>query len=56
MFSLVEANLYYTFMGHWDATLEEAEEEMLETLILNLHHVKELKIGSFSTKIKFILL
>ncbi|KAL7593824.1 F-box/LRR-repeat protein At5g02910 [Lactuca sativa] len=48
--SLVEANLDYTFMGHWEATLEETEEEILETLILNLHHVKELIIGSFCSK------
>ncbi|KAL4563319.1 hypothetical protein LXL04_027359 [Taraxacum kok-saghyz] len=43
--SLVEANLDYKKYGRWDGTDNETEEEMLKGLILNLRHVKELKIG-----------
>lgn len=45
--SLVEANLDYKQRGRYvDATRKEAEEEMLKRFLLNLSHVKELKIGS----------
>ncbi|CAH1448569.1 unnamed protein product [Lactuca virosa] len=47
----VEANLDYTKLGDWETTHSETEEEMLKGFILNLHHVKELKIGSCCSKV-----
>lgn len=49
--SLVEADLDYTKGGHYETTPKEAEEEMLKGFILNLHHVKELRIGIFCFKV-----
>ncbi|KAK1420397.1 hypothetical protein QVD17_21957 [Tagetes erecta] len=49
--SLVEADLDYTKCGHYETTPKEAEEEMLKGFILNLHHVKELRIGIFCFKV-----
>ncbi|KAJ0927555.1 putative leucine-rich repeat domain superfamily, F-box-like domain superfamily [Helianthus annuus] len=50
--SLVEADLDYTKGGHYDTTTpKEAEEEMLKGFILDLRHVKELKIGIFCFKV-----
>ncbi|CAI9292815.1 unnamed protein product [Lactuca saligna] len=46
--SLVEAELDYTNLWHWKRT---RSEEMLKRFILNLSHVKELKIGSFCSKV-----
>ncbi|CAI9292819.1 unnamed protein product [Lactuca saligna] len=44
--SLVEANLDYTLYDHHEtSTLDEAEEEMLKVLMLNLCRVKELKFN-----------
>ncbi|KAL4563323.1 hypothetical protein LXL04_027364 [Taraxacum kok-saghyz] len=49
--SVVEANLNYRMLGYKERTREEAEEEMLKGYILNLHHVKELIIGVFCTRV-----
>ncbi|XP_076944574.1 F-box/LRR-repeat protein 25-like [Bidens hawaiensis] len=49
--SLVEADLDYTKEGYYDTTAKEAEEEMLKGFILDLRHVKELKIGIFCYKV-----
>ncbi|KAM0071471.1 putative leucine-rich repeat domain superfamily, F-box-like domain superfamily [Helianthus debilis subsp. tardiflorus] len=52
VWSLVEADLDYTKGGHYDTTTpKEAEEQMLKGFILNLRHVKELKIGIFCFKV-----
>ncbi|XP_076904983.1 F-box protein At5g03100-like [Bidens hawaiensis] len=49
--SLVEADLDYTKEGCYDTTAKEAEEEMLKGFLLDLRHVKELKIGIFCYKV-----
>ncbi|CAI9292827.1 unnamed protein product [Lactuca saligna] len=46
--SLVEANLDYK---NGETTPLEVEEEMFKGFILNLRHVKELKIGAFCSKV-----
>ncbi|KAL7590901.1 F-box/LRR-repeat protein 25 isoform X1 [Lactuca sativa] len=46
--SLVEANIDYR---NSETTPEEAKEEMLKGFILNLRHVKELKIGGFCSEV-----
>ncbi|GKC60631.1 F-box protein-like protein, partial [Tanacetum coccineum] len=43
--SLVKAELYYGKEGDTETTRKEAEEEMLKGLLVNLSHVKDLKIG-----------
>ncbi|KAJ0795453.1 hypothetical protein HanPI659440_Chr04g0150681 [Helianthus annuus] len=50
--SLVEAHLDYKIPS-WEyvTTLEEAEEEMLKGFILNLRHVKHLKVGISCSKV-----
>ncbi|KAF5809064.1 hypothetical protein HanRHA438_Chr04g0162911 [Helianthus annuus] len=50
--SLVEAHLDYKIPS-WDyvTTLEEGEEEMLKGFILNLRHVKHLKVGISCSKV-----
>ncbi|KAL7590900.1 F-box protein At5g03100 [Lactuca sativa] len=53
--SVVEASLCYTNFGRWIPP-KEIEEERLKGLILNLRHVKELKIEGFCSKVKFLLL
>ncbi|KAL4576855.1 hypothetical protein LXL04_012955 [Taraxacum kok-saghyz] len=45
---LLEANLDHEKLGYRDTARKEKEEEMLKGLILNLRHVKELKIGILS--------
>ncbi|CAI9292825.1 unnamed protein product [Lactuca saligna] len=47
--SVVEASLCYTNFGRWIPP-KEIEEERLKGLILNLRHVKELKIEGFCSK------
>ncbi|GJX22101.1 F-box protein-like protein [Tanacetum coccineum] len=42
--SLVKAELYYRKEGDTETTRKEAEEEMLKGLLVNLSHVKDLKI------------
>ncbi|KAL8255989.1 hypothetical protein R6Q59_031056 [Mikania micrantha] len=48
--SLVEADLDYALCGEYEITPKEAEEEMLKRLIINLVHVKEVKIGGYCFK------
>ncbi|KAL4563325.1 hypothetical protein LXL04_027366 [Taraxacum kok-saghyz] len=49
--SLVEANLDYEKLGYRDTARKEMEEDMLKGLILNLRHVKELKIGILCSEV-----
>ncbi|KAF5810872.1 putative F-box domain, leucine-rich repeat domain superfamily, F-box-like domain superfamily [Helianthus annuus] len=50
--SLVEADLDYRKpFGHFETTREEADEEMLKEFILNLRHVKDLKIRNSCSKV-----
>ncbi|XP_022023894.1 F-box/LRR-repeat protein 25 [Helianthus annuus] len=50
--SLVEAHLDYTIPSwEYETTPEEAEEEMLKGFILNLRHVKHLKVGISCSKV-----
>ncbi|KAL8255986.1 hypothetical protein R6Q59_031053 [Mikania micrantha] len=51
VYYLVEADLDYTKGGHYDTNPKQAEEDMLKEFILNLRHVKELKIGIFCFKV-----
>nr|KAJ0197997.1 hypothetical protein LSAT_V11C700351330 [Lactuca sativa] len=54
--SLIEANLDYTRTRQYKTSLYEADEDMLKGFILNLRHVKELKIGELCSKVNFLLL
>uniref|UniRef100_A0A251V1L7 Putative F-box/RNI-like superfamily protein n=1 Tax=Helianthus annuus TaxID=4232 RepID=A0A251V1L7_HELAN len=55
--SLVEAHLDYTKrIHHFGKPAEEAEEEMLTGLILNLLHVKNLKFGTFCSKVNLLFI
>ncbi|KAL7590887.1 hypothetical protein Lser_V15G33821 [Lactuca serriola] len=49
--SLVKANLNYTRSKIAQTTPTEVEEEMLKGFIMNLGHVKELKIGILCSKV-----
>ncbi|KAL7612349.1 hypothetical protein Lser_V15G05894 [Lactuca serriola] len=49
--SLVEANFDYEKLGYRETTRDEAEEDMLKGFILNLHHVKDLKVGGFCSNV-----
>ncbi|KAL8236103.1 hypothetical protein R6Q59_017184 [Mikania micrantha] len=51
VYYLVEADLDYTKGIHYDTDPKQAEEDMLKEFILNLRHVKELKIGIFCFKV-----
>ncbi|XP_023736708.1 putative F-box/LRR-repeat protein At3g28410 [Lactuca sativa] len=53
--SLIEANLDYTRTRQYKTSLYEADEDMLKGFILNLRHVKELKIGELCSKVFFHL-
>ena len=53
--SLIKVYLdYYTLDRYFDPTPKEAEEEMLKGFILKTRHVKELEIGSYCYKVKFL--
>ncbi|KAL7592260.1 hypothetical protein Lser_V15G32306 [Lactuca serriola] len=49
--SLIEANLDYTRTRQYETSLYEVDEDMLKGFILNLRHVKELKIGELCSKL-----
>ncbi|KAL4563324.1 hypothetical protein LXL04_027365 [Taraxacum kok-saghyz] len=53
--SVVEANLDYKKMGHWEIDRREEEDEMLKGFILHLSHIKELKFGHYCSKVLFRL-
>ncbi|KAJ0796973.1 putative leucine-rich repeat domain superfamily [Helianthus annuus] len=53
--SLVEAHLDYRMrLFQFETTTDEAKEEMLRGFILNLLHVKDLKIGTSCVKVNLL--